>query len=155
MKTVYALGYFECVHPGHRAVLRETVALAQIMGTAPGCFSYIIEPGETVRPDRLSSSFTPKKRTELIKECGIEVIHMPLFSSLKNLSPEEFLGLLIGDYAAVGFVCGEDYRFGKGAAGSADTLKNYCAKNNIAYKIIKTVCDGNTKISSKNVKNKA
>jgi FAD synthase len=154
MKTVYALGYFECVHAGHRAVLEQTVKLAKTKKATPGCFSYVIEDGETIRPDRISSDFSPKKRTELIKSCGIETVHMPLFSEIKSLMPSDFLDMLVNDYGTVGFVCGEDYRFGKGAKGTVETLKAYCETHDIAYKIIKTVYDGNTKISSKNVKKK-
>ena len=154
MKTVYALGYFECVHAGHRAVLAQTMKMAKTLGATPGCFSYVIENGETIRPDRISSEFSPEKRTEMIKSCGIEPVHMPLFSEIKNLSPSDFLDILATDYGAVGFVCGEDYRFGKGAQGTVETLKAYCEARSIAYKIVKTVYDGNTKISSKNVKKK-
>jgi len=154
MKTVYALGYFECVHKGHKAVLRQTVKLAKKLKATSGCFSYRIEQGETIRPDRLVSEFAPGERAILIQLCGIKTVYLPRFSSIKNLSPNEFLDMLVRDYGAVGFVCGEDYRFGKGASGTVETLAEYCESRDIAYKIIKTVYDGKTKISSKNVKKK-
>jgi FAD synthase len=154
MKTVYALGYFECVHKGHKAVLRQTVKLAKKLKATSGCFSYTIEQGETVRPDRLISKFAPEERAILIQLCGIKTVYLPRFSSIKNLSAEEFLTMLVKDYEAAGFVCGEDYRFGKGAKGTVETLKDYCESRNIEYKIVKTVYDGKTKISSKNVKKK-
>ncbi len=115
--TVTALGYFDGVHRGHRALLAETVRLARSLGARPAVFTF-------------SGAFKGKAplteescRFRLFEEAGIEVVFLADFDAIRSLSPEEFVkNCLQKTCSARAAVCGFNFRFGKGAAATANHL---------------------------------
>lgn len=117
-KTVTAVGFFDGVHIGHRALLCETVRLAREIGAVPALFTFDVLPCKEGAP--LSSL---KERLSLFEACGIEAVFISRFEDVASLSPRKFvediLKKLCGARAAV---CGYNFRFGKNAVGTASDL---------------------------------
>ena len=115
--TVVALGYFDGVHRGHMALLQETVRLARALGARPAVFTFsdgfkdkapLTDPGERLR---------------LFEAAGIEVAFLVDFAAVRPLSPEEFVKNCLQFLCrAKSAVCGFNFRFGKGAVGTAEDL---------------------------------
>ena len=58
------------------------------------------------------------------------------------------LEMLRKTYSAVGFVCGEDFRFGSRGAGSADTLAGYCREAGLPWAVIPEQTRDGIRVSS-------
>ena len=93
-KKAVALGLFDGVHLGHRAVINA--ALAQRgNGLSPAVFTF--EPDCVLRKSGGSSGFIytkTEKEILLLEEIGVDDIISPPFGELCGLSGEEFAGIL-------------------------------------------------------------
>ena len=126
-KTIYALGFFDGVHMGHRALLKECRRLADETGSKAAAVTF------SSHPDTLVSGKTPKlintieDRVRLLKDAGMDdVVVLPFDKKMQSSPWQEFLTLLREHYGAAGLVCGHDFRFGNRGIGNAELLRNYC-----------------------------
>ena len=123
--TVAALGNFDGVHLGHRALLAETSRRAHEMGAPFGAFVFEPYPREFFRPKGEPFRLTPfRAKARLLEELGVDLLLVFSFDAKLAATPsEEFvLDILIGELAVKHVVVGEDFRYGKGRAGDASTL---------------------------------
>ncbi len=135
-KTIFALGFFDGVHLGHQALLRETVRLAREKGVTAGAVTF------SDHPDGLVSGSAPKllntaaDRNGLLQAYGIQnILELPFDEGVKDTHWASFLSQLVVAGAA-GFVCGDDFRFGSGGLGTPKKLEAFCQKRGIAYAIV-------------------
>lgn len=125
-KTVAALGAFDGVHIGHRALLAEAVRLAGAEGpdtrsAAVTFFEPPCKPG--VGPARMLT--TPGEKQALFAEAGIELAAFLHFPDVRHLTPEAFVrDVLVGELHCSTAVCGFNFRFGAAASGDAQKLRD-------------------------------
>ena len=105
------LGGFDGLHAGHRKLLSR----AKNSGCSVGLM--------TIVGGKEKGLFTFAEREEIFKEAGADFVFELPFEEIKNLSPQEFLQLLEKEFSPKLFVCGEDFRFGANASGTAKTIK--------------------------------
>ncbi len=131
--TSVALGQFDGLHIGHRAVI--LAAKREGLTTAVLTFRRgTLKKGD----DRLLTTNT--EREELFAEFGTELLCEPDFSDICSLSAESFVrDILLGRLGAKHVSCGFNYRFGKGAQGNAQTLERLCAENGIECTVVPDV----------------
>lgn len=109
---VMLLGGFDGLHVGHK----QLVARAKAYRLPIGIMTIFHGKSE-------QGLFTSFERERIFKNAGIDfVIELP-FADIKNLSPEEFIQLLMSKCNVKAFVCGDDFRFGKNAVGNAESIK--------------------------------
>ena len=151
-KTVYALGFFDGVHLGHQALLREAVRLAAEAGAAPGVVTF------STHPDGLVSGSAPKllntreERNGLLRAAGIEsIFELPFDEKVKNTHWSDFLRQLV-EMDAAGFVCGDDFRFGAGGLGTPKKLEAFCKKQGIPYAIVPQQTLDGVRVSSTHIR---
>ena len=128
MDRVIAIGFFDGVHAGHAAVINAAKAAAGKYGLRPAVLTFDRRPGNAVRNEdaRLISDFNAK--CCLIESLfGIrDVISLPFDSLLRGLPPEKFVTeYLITRFGAAGAAVGENFRFGRGAAGTPELLSAF------------------------------
>ncbi len=106
------LGGFDGLHAGHRKLLDR----AKESGLAVGVMTIVGgKQGESL--------FTFPEREEIFLSAGADFVFELPFEEIKDLSPKDFLALLEREFSPKLFVCGEDFRFGAGAVGTPQTLK--------------------------------
>ncbi len=122
-----ALGNFDGLHHGHRAVLD-----AAGQGGAPlGAAIFAPHPRRYFAPDsppfRLSSD---RVRAELLAEAGVRTLYtIPFDDTLRRMSPEAFARDILSDgLGAARVAVGEDFRFGQDRAGDIHALKGFGAR---------------------------
>jgi riboflavin kinase/FMN adenylyltransferase len=124
--SVLCLGNFDGVHIAHRALLKSALCLRDSVAPDALCGVFCFRD--------LSSDFLTNKSPEHLcseadkisrfREEGMDFVVFADFPSIRDLSPELFVGnILIDQCHCVGAVCGFNYRFGKYAAGNVDTLR--------------------------------
>ena len=135
-----ALGIFDGVHLGHRAVIKRAAELADEKNIRAAVFTF---DTDTVTSKGRSTHLLPKEiKHSLIRELGIEEILSLPFESVRNYTAEEFVReVLHKQLGAVYAVCGEDFRFGVNASGNVDTLKKLGEKYGITVDTVPAVKD--------------
>jgi len=123
--AVAALGNFDGVHLGHRALLSETARLAHEAGASFAAFVFEPYPREFFRPGGEPFRLSPfRAKARLLDEIGVDLLMVfPFDAELAATEAQDFvLDVLIGELGVKHVVVGEDFRYGKGRAGDAATL---------------------------------
>jgi riboflavin kinase / FMN adenylyltransferase len=121
-----AIGVFDGVHVGHRALLRDTVADAQRRGVRSVAVTFDRDPDQVVSPDTAAPQLlTLADKLGCIAETGINVILVvPFTHELAEMTPETFVEqVLLSAMEPVDVHVGNDFRFGARAAGDVETLE--------------------------------
>ncbi|MDR0943373.1 MAG: riboflavin biosynthesis protein RibF [Ruminococcus sp.] len=140
IKNAVAIGIFDGVHRGHKAVIN---AAAAITGMTPAVMTF---SGSTKASDRLI--LTESEKAETIENLGIKTVFNLKFDDIRNLSPFEFVKLLQNEYNVANIVVGEDFKFGSGRSGDTLTLQKICGEMRIGLTITPEILYDNEKISS-------
>lgn len=147
-----ALGTFDGVHTGHRAVIETAVNAARAEGIIPAVFTFSELPRNIFASpnQRVFPLCSQAQKAALIKGLGVELLITPPFdNSIRSMPAEDFItDILIGNLNARHIVCGYDHRFGANGGGSTDTLVRICGSYGIAVTIIPPVMHEGVKISS-------
>ena len=149
--TSVALGAFDGVHLGHRAVISEAVRLAERDGLVPAVFTFSDLPKSSLMPG--GSKIEPLsdfgERARLIGELGIRALFAPDFASVRGIGAADFVEkVLVNTLRAKRVVCGEDYRFGAFGAGDAALLERLCREYGAVLTVVPPVTYDGEKISS-------
>ena len=114
-----ALGTFDGVHRGHRAVLAEVLSA----GLTPTVVTFDPHP-RIAFGNQVELITTLERRIELIGEAGIEETLVVRFDlELARLEPEEFAEQILRAIGAEVVVTGADFRFGRGRRGDLALLR--------------------------------
>jgi riboflavin kinase/FMN adenylyltransferase len=114
-----AIGSFDGVHRGHRRVL-ETALDSSDQVTVVTFWPH----PRLVLGNRVDLLSTLERRLELLSESGIdEVLVVEFTPELARESPEEFAESVLRGIGARTIVAGENFRFGRGAAGDLKLLE--------------------------------
>lgn len=135
--TIYALGFFDGVHLGHAALLRECRRLAEETGCKAAAVTFSSHPDTLVLGKTPRLINTIEDRVQLLTESGMdEVVVLPFDKQMQTMPWQEFLHLLVANYGAAGLVCGHDFRFGNGGAGNAALLTDYCTEHHMPCAVV-------------------
>lgn len=116
-----ALGEFDGVHIGHRALLDAAVAAARGRSMTSAAVMFA-SPLPTKGERALLCPRDEKLRR--IARCGVDRAVLLDFNSVRGMTPEGFVGFLSGELNIRLALCGGNYRFGAGACGDAATLRS-------------------------------
>lgn len=149
-ETIYALGFFDGVHIGHAALLKACRELAAQRGCRAGVVTFGSHPDTLVLGQTPRLINTPQDREWMLRELFHmdAVITLPFDRQMRDMDWRDFLEMLRKTYDAVGFVCGEDFRFGSRGAGSADTLAGYCREAGLPWAVIPQQTRDGIRVSS-------
>ena len=148
--SAVALGYFDGVHLGHRAVIGAAVAAARCAGLTPAVFTFELAEGNTLKGGRLLSRSEKYRR---MAELGAREILAPPFAAFCALTPEDFVEqVLVGCFAAKAVFCGDNFTFGARAAGDVERLRALCAPHGIAVTVVEMAQYGGRTVSSTRIR---
>ena len=113
-----ALGSFDGVHRGHRRVIDA----ARAAGGTTTVVTFWPHP-RLVLGNRVELLATIERRLELLAETGVdEVLVVEFTAEVARLEPDEFAESLLRRIGAGVIAVGANFRFGRGAAGTSETL---------------------------------
>ena len=140
-KSAVALGLFDGVHKGHKAVIEKMLSSCdETLIPTVFTFDFFKNGGRVI-------TFSDKEK--ILYDMGVKVIYSPPFSEIKNLSPDEFIEeILIKKMNAEKLFCGENFTFGKDRKGTATYLKEKAETLGVKTVIIPTVKQNKKEISS-------
>ncbi len=151
-RVIYALGFFDGVHLGHQALLKACRRLATEANARSGAVTFSLPPAALLGRDAPGTLNTTYDRVSLLKEYGMDdVTVLPTDCQTLSMSYQDFLESLISRGAA-GFVCGNDFRFGKNGAGNADILESYCREQGLLCAVVPEQTMDGARISSTRIR---
>ncbi len=120
-----AIGVFDGVHLGHRAVIERALADARAAGGSTVVVTFDPHPVRVLRPERAPRllTSTPHK-LRLIRALGVEhILVIPFDLAFAATPPEEFIRQLAAAGNPLREICvGHQWSFGKGRAGNLEML---------------------------------
>lgn len=149
---VVALGYFDALHIGHAKIIEQTKTIAYKKGALPAVFTFDGDLAEFLgKPS--GQVFTQEERKVKLKALGIDkIIYAPLTKEFLSLSKKEFLEWLNANYNVVGYVCGDDFTFGKNAQGKTFDLISYAKNKNQSVTIVDEISINKKRVSTTAIK---
>src|SRR5690606_31753179 len=113
--TRLAIGVFDGLHLGHRALIGEAVAAARAHGDLAGALTFRRHPlallAPPYEPPRLA---TRALRRKLLAETGLDfLVEVEFTREFAAIEPEAFVrDILAGKLRAAQVTCGDNHRFG-------------------------------------------
>jgi riboflavin kinase/FMN adenylyltransferase len=152
--TVLAIGSFDGVHQGHRALLDRVVREAGDLGMAPAVLTFEPLPRELLFPDRAPPRLSSlSAKLHAFAEAGIEIAYLCRFNrAFAALTPQEFSLRLRERHGARRVLVGRDFRFGAKRAGDVAFLAAEGRRLGFAVETHATVEDGAERVSSTRVR---
>ncbi len=136
--VVFAIGFFDGFHLGHRRILTAAADLAKTQGARLGVITFFPHPATILFPERAFGVLeTEAEKAQLMESLGVElVVSLPVTREFLAESPETFLAEFAGVPTLAGIVCGENFTFGKDAAGTPAELAAYFENKNIPVRVL-------------------
>jgi len=146
-----AIGNFDGVHLGHRAVIELAREAGERIGAPLGIVTFEPHPREFFAPDAPPFRLTnAEARAHRLEELGVERLYqLPFNAALAALTPRAFAQEVLADGLGLAhIVVGEDFCFGKGRAGNAAMLQEFGAEMGFGVTIAPLVEDDGRRVSS-------
>lgn len=126
-RTAVALGNFDGMHVGHMAVL-EAAKSFESEGLLPVAVLFDEHSLKAITGKAPAMLMTVTERNRIINENGLRMETL-VFNEIRDLSPSDFVEkILVGRLGAAAVCCGYNYRFGKGASGTAQMMSEICGR---------------------------
>jgi riboflavin kinase/FMN adenylyltransferase len=123
-----AIGNFDGVHAGHRALIAAMKRFAIEQGLKTAVLTFDPHPAAIVAPERLPQMIcTVAERIRLLQEAGAEkVVVLPFTRELSRQTPREFTEqILVNGLNTRAVFVGENFRFGYKQAGTVVDLEHF------------------------------
>jgi riboflavin kinase/FMN adenylyltransferase len=150
--AVVAIGNFDGVHRGHRALIAEAKVQAEARRAPLAVLTFEPHPQEYFRPSAESFRLTPlRAKARLLADLGVDVLFALTFDAeMATRSPQDFvLNVLVDGLGISGAVVGHDFEFGQRRAGNLATLGYMGEMEGFSVTAFDTVtASGDEKISS-------
>lgn len=152
-KTIYALGFFDGVHLGHQALLSACKQLAEKHGCKAAAVTFDLHPETRLSGAAPQLICRLPDRSRLLMQFGADTfVGFPFTDRLRKMPWQDFLKMLTEQFGAVGFVCGDDFRFGYRGAGNANLLQDYCKQQGLSCAVVPEQTLDGTRVSSTHIR---
>lgn len=145
-----ALGCFDGLHTGHRAVI-EATAQRGLISTVVTFQSDIFRGLGATKPG--GELMTQTQKLRLLERMGVRQVYFLRFSDVMDYSPTEFVNRILIDVCRVRRVCcGFNFTFGRGGRGTSETLRALCGSRGIETQILPPVLLNSEPVSSTRIR---
>ncbi|HEY4253506.1 MAG TPA: bifunctional riboflavin kinase/FAD synthetase [Roseomonas sp.] len=148
-----ALGNFDGVHLGHRAVLRAAHAARPDLPLA--VLTFEPHPREHFRPDDPPFRLTlPAEKYAALAAAGVAVVHaVPFDAAFAAMTAEAFVDQVL--HQALGarhLACGHDFAFGHRKGGDTGFLAREAEKRGIGLSVVPALADAEGPVSATRIR---
>lgn len=148
---VVAVGNFDGVHRGHRAVLETALDEARTNGIPAIALTFEPHPRTFFRPDHPVFRLTPSPlRCRILADLGFDaVIEQAFDAEFANRSAMSFVTqMLAGDFGVTHVVAGHDFHFGHRRQGTPEFLEREAASEGFVVTLVEPFSDESGEIIS-------
>src|SRR5262249_51914103 len=149
--AVVAIGNFDGVHRGHRAVIDAARKRARALGRKAAALTFTPHPRRFLRPQDSLFGLSPDcRKLRLLGATGLDgAVVMKFDAALASTSAEDFVGkILVSELGIGGAAIGFDFHFGKNRAGSPSFLAEQGARLGFSVDVAPPLEDEGRPVSS-------
>jgi riboflavin kinase/FMN adenylyltransferase len=153
--AVVAIGNFDGVHRGHRAVIATALARAAAIGRPAAALTFEPSPRAFFAPERpLFRLSDETNKLRLLAATGLSgAIVMAFEAELAELSADEFVRqVLVERLGIAGAAVGFNFHFGKGRGGSPEFLSSEGGWRGFSVDVVAPVDEGGERVSSDKIR---
>jgi riboflavin kinase/FMN adenylyltransferase len=146
-----AIGNFDGVHRGHKAVIAAALARGGALGKPSAALTFEPHPRAFFNPDEPLFRLTPEAaKLRLLAATGLDgAIVLTFNADLAKLSAEDFVQrILVDRFAISGAAIGFNFHFGANRAGSPEFLQAQGKQHGFTVDIVPPLLDGGRPVSS-------
>jgi riboflavin kinase/FMN adenylyltransferase len=150
-----ALGNFDGLHAGHRAVIESAREAAKRLNAKLGVATFEPPPRRFFQPGAPPFRLmTPRRREIALDALGVDVCALLRFdASMAAMTDRQFAEeVLATQIGAVAISVGFDFRFGKSRVGDASSLRALGVELGFEVKIVEEVASNGEKVSSSRIR---
>ena len=125
-ETAVALGNFDGVHVGHRAIITAAVEKAKVRGLKSCVFTFSSHPKNLIPGAKpVKNIIYREEKAALIEQMGVDyLVDIPFTEAIMTMEPETFVkNLLVDAIRAKELFCGFNYHFGYRGKGDVQELR--------------------------------
>lgn len=153
--AVVAVGNFDGLHRGHRAVIARAEEVAARLGCPAAVLTFEPHPRAFFRPQEPLFRLTPEPvKLALLDRLGLDgAVVLPFDAALAATSAQAFLEeMLVARMGVSGLVVGHDFHFGRGREGTPDFLVREGRRLGLAVEVVEPLADHGKPVSSSSVR---
>jgi riboflavin kinase/FMN adenylyltransferase len=146
-----AIGNFDGVHLGHRALIGRAMEEAQRSGGASVVLTFEPHPVRILSPAQCPQLITTlEQKLRLIEGLGVDAaVVEPFTRDYARMMPQEFFErILVGRLGARAIVVGYDFTFGLHRQGTVETLEEHGRESGVRVAVVPAHFSGETLVSS-------
>jgi riboflavin kinase/FMN adenylyltransferase len=150
-----AIGMFDGVHRGHRAVLELAVNEARSANGLAAVLTFPEHPSKFLRPGKEPPLLMDAEtKTKSLLDAGADSVVLRTFDeSFADVPYEDFIAYLKDNVSSLHCVCvGENFNFGKDRMGEADYLRKNGERYGLKIYVADGILDGEEPISSSRIR---
>ncbi len=150
--AVVALGMFDGIHLGHRALMTRLLEEAKRLRAMPVVYTFSNHPLEVLGGSvRLLSGI--RERNMMLRSLGAqEVESVPFTREMAHLSTEQFIDLLAEKWNVRGLVVGYNYTCGDRGSGTPETLREIGNTRGFSVSVVEPVLYEGELVSSTRIR---
>jgi riboflavin kinase/FMN adenylyltransferase len=148
------VGSFDGIHLGHGALIASTCGIAKQLAKPAMMLTFEPMPREYLAPQDPPARLTDfRERWRVLEHSDLHYVCVLRFDEkLRQLSGEQFVELLATRFGASAVVVGQDFRFGRGGAGSITLLRAAAEAGRFELELVPSVCIDDIRVSSSGVR---
>lgn len=154
--TAVAIGNFDGLHAGHRAVLQTMLQAAQARALVPSVLTFEPHPRQLFAPHSAPFRLEPlAMKLARMRDAGVARVYMPRFNRrFADITAEDFLQQVLGQaMGAAAVVTGENFMFGHARRGTTTLLQAWGDAQGVqVYRVPPVQADGGALCSSSAVR---
>ncbi|MBM7868989.1 riboflavin kinase/FMN adenylyltransferase [Clostridium pascui] len=153
--TYIALGSFDGLHLGHRALVQKAIEVANKNKGKSMIYTFKNHPLSIINKEIMPKLLMDNDmKIRVLDHIGVDYLSLINFSrEFMEISPEDFISNIVENYNAKGIIVGFNYRFGYKNLGDITLLKKLSVKYNFKLYVINPIKQNNELISSSRIRN--
>lgn len=153
--TYIALGSFDGLHLGHRALVQKAIEVAKKNKGKSMIYTFKNHPLSIINKEIMPKLLMDNDmKIRVLDHIGVDYLSLINFSRVfMEISPEDFISNIVENYNAKGIIVGFNYRFGYKNLGDITLLKKLSVKYNFKLYVINPIKQNNELISSSRIRN--
>ncbi len=148
------IGVFDGVHRGHQHLVQTLMDAAQREGLAAVAITFNPHPRAVIRPGTAVTYLSSlEDRVEQLQALGLDAVAvLPFTSELAQLSPQDFLAMLVDELQVKRLVVGPDFALGRNRAGTIGVIRQVGEKLGFKVEVAELLAEDGEKVGSSSVR---
>jgi riboflavin kinase/FMN adenylyltransferase len=152
--SAVTIGVFDGVHRGHQHLVAELCERARAEGLAAVAVTFNPHPRTVLRPGVAVTYLTSlEERVELLQALGLDAVGVLAFTSeLAQLSPRDFLALLVDELQMRLLMVGPDFALGRNRSGTIGVMRQVGEELGFRVEVAPLLAEDGEKVGSSSVR---